>query len=592
MILEITRDGKHPSRKLLIRNDINSLCNAALSDVRLRLQQFNQLKAIGMPIEQVGQNENRQLQNIANILASSKRVVVVTGAGISTNTGIPDFRSEDGLYALIQSQYTQASKSLNRRSEVLSPHHESQAISRNVQSQPQRLPTNVKGKDLFDSRIWKDPQSTSVFYTFIALLRRKIRDDVKQTTPTHRFIRTIRDSHRLVRCYTQNIDGLESRLGLCMDLERGRGNRARFAAKSKNTPSAPARRDPGCNMDGGCEVVPLHGDLDVLRCTLCQQTCGWDEQGREATLRLGIAPECFSCAVSDQQRRDRGKRGTKIGSLRPNIVLYGEEHPAADVVGSITSHDLSLAPDVLLILGTSLHVQGVKTLVREFARCVHARPKAKGKVIFVNLSKPSESTWSDSIDYWVSMDCDAWIDTLRRHRPDIWQIQAELKARVIKKDGQRPTKALAVPGETVRPALEKNGTTGSSTSITTPTKKSPGRPRSKPLAEINSNEMRRRTGKPHTADTCVSSEQAISSSQLLTPPTSKHKHSAGVPTIRSDSTPQDFGHPVTPSKNPRPSAQSKHFHVSTKRPRSPEETADQYPPSSKRRRVGIEIWED
>lgn len=60
-----------------------------MSDVRLRFQHFNQLKAIGMPIEQVGQNENRQLQNIANILASSKRVVVVTGAGISTNSGIP-----------------------------------------------------------------------------------------------------------------------------------------------------------------------------------------------------------------------------------------------------------------------------------------------------------------------------------------------------------------------------------------------------------------------------------------------------------------------------------------------------------------------
>lgn len=42
-----------------------------------------------MPIDQVGQNENRQLQNIANILASSKRVVVITGAGISTNSGIP-----------------------------------------------------------------------------------------------------------------------------------------------------------------------------------------------------------------------------------------------------------------------------------------------------------------------------------------------------------------------------------------------------------------------------------------------------------------------------------------------------------------------
>lgn len=42
-----------------------------------------------MPILQVVENENRQLQNIANILASSKKIVMITGAGISTNCGIP-----------------------------------------------------------------------------------------------------------------------------------------------------------------------------------------------------------------------------------------------------------------------------------------------------------------------------------------------------------------------------------------------------------------------------------------------------------------------------------------------------------------------
>lgn len=42
-----------------------------------------------MPITEVTKTENRQLQNIANILASSQKVVIVTGAGISTNCGIP-----------------------------------------------------------------------------------------------------------------------------------------------------------------------------------------------------------------------------------------------------------------------------------------------------------------------------------------------------------------------------------------------------------------------------------------------------------------------------------------------------------------------
>ena len=292
---------------------------------------------------------------------------------------------------------------------------------------------NIKGKDLFDSILWKDPLSTSVFYTFIASLRARIRDEVKATTPTHRFIRTLRDSRKLVRCYTQNIDGLENREGLCTQLERGKGSRSRFTKKALSLPRVPALRLPGGKQDGGCEVVQLHGDIETLRCTLCQQIFGWEGENRETLLLRGKAPECLSCTLQDQGRRDRGKRGTKIGTLRPNIVLYGEEHPAANAISDITTNDLSFAPDVLLILGTSLHVHGLKVLVKEFAKAVHARAGGKGKVILVNLNKPPESVWSKVIDYWVSMDCDQWVGGMRRHRPDLWQVQSELEARVTKK---------------------------------------------------------------------------------------------------------------------------------------------------------------
>ena len=42
-----------------------------------------------MPIVQVGPGDNRQLQEVADALAKSKKVIVFTGAGISTNIGIP-----------------------------------------------------------------------------------------------------------------------------------------------------------------------------------------------------------------------------------------------------------------------------------------------------------------------------------------------------------------------------------------------------------------------------------------------------------------------------------------------------------------------
>lgn len=38
------------------------------------------------------------IEQIANLITNSKKTVVVTGAGISTEAGIPDFRGENGIY--------------------------------------------------------------------------------------------------------------------------------------------------------------------------------------------------------------------------------------------------------------------------------------------------------------------------------------------------------------------------------------------------------------------------------------------------------------------------------------------------------------
>ncbi|KAI9816271.1 MAG: hypothetical protein M1827_001872 [Pycnora praestabilis] len=399
-----------------------------------------------MPIVDVRAEDSRQLQAIADVLAGSKKVVVITGAGISTNCGIPDFRSENGLYSIIQKQDDTATESKVPASLQDSAHPPAAAVKNGGSIEENStqildvcqfekrplIPSNIKGKDLFDAALWKNPVTTSVFYTFIASLRKKIKEDIQVTTTTHRFIRILRDTGRLVRCYTQNIDGLEARDGLCSDLTRGKGSRTRFAKKVVDKPRPLEPVLPGHEVDGGCEVVQLHGDLERLRCILCQGLCNWDEESREKHLLNGKAPNCSICVEKDQDRRDRGKRGVTIGTLRPNIVLYGEEHPSSSLLGPLTTHDIAIAPDVLLIMGTSLKVHGLKTLVREFSKAVHAQGGVQGRVIFVNQTKPPESVWNEVIDWWVGMDCDVWVQDLRERRKDIWQHPSDIRTVVNK----------------------------------------------------------------------------------------------------------------------------------------------------------------
>lgn len=353
-----------------------------------------------MSIEQVTSSCTRTLDQIAAQIASARKILVVTGAGISTDVGIPDFRSEQGLYSLIEEAYS---------------------------SQTASKAKSIKGRDLFDMSVWNAADTTKVFFKFIASLRRKIAQDVKEPSATHRFIKLLRDQRRLVRTYTQNIDGLEGRTGLQTDLGHGAGSKARFTKRALALPPSLTEHVPGSTLHGGCEAVPLHGDLDMLRCSVCQSLMPWDQgDPQSASLLQGRAPDCPVCTEHDMLRRVSGRRSSRIGILRPNVVLYGEEHPCADAIGPLVTADIATCPDLLLIFGTSLKVHGLQKIVKEFANAVHAQKNTAGKVVFVNRTPPSSARWKGVIDTWVDMNCDEFVARVRAYRADVWDRQVAL----------------------------------------------------------------------------------------------------------------------------------------------------------------------
>ncbi|KAF5101517.1 hypothetical protein D0Z00_000792 [Geotrichum galactomycetum] len=112
------------------------------------------------------------MDTLVDTIRKAKNIIVLTGAGISTSLGIPDFRSKSGLY---------------------------NKLSYLGLSDPQ---------EVFDLGLFhSDP---SIFYS----VAKEILPVTTKFSPTHAFLRLLQEKGKLLRNYTQNIDNLEHFAGI------------------------------------------------------------------------------------------------------------------------------------------------------------------------------------------------------------------------------------------------------------------------------------------------------------------------------------------------------------------------------------------
>lgn len=251
-------------------------------------------------------------------LQRAQRIVVICGAGISTSAGIPDFRSASGLF-------------------------------------------EKYGPEVFSlSTFTREPNS---FYRFY----REFRAGTYAPTPTHRFLKRLQEQGKLMRVYTQNIDGLELSVGL----------------------------DPGL-------VVQVHGHMRTANCAQCRR---WEipiaefdtRLDREGTVRC---PRCH------------GARGAY---LKPSIVFYGEGLPTR--FRQCLENDLNIKgfggegrpkkayregpfADLMLVLGTSLQVAPIKYVPEVFP----------GPRVYIN-AEPN-AIFTRYADLWIPGKCDDVVGSL------------------------------------------------------------------------------------------------------------------------------------------------------------------------------------
>jgi NAD-dependent histone deacetylase SIR2 len=195
-------------------------------------------------------------------------------------------------------------------------------------------------------------------------------------TVTHKFIQLLENKGQLLRCYTQNIDFLEDDLDI--------------------------------------PYIQLHGTMKQVRCTLCSATFNFTDD-HEKAFREGEAPTCPQCETLDAERTRLGKRQLAMGTLRPAIVLYNEEHPNGETIGQLQLSDLKKRPDLMIVMGTSLKIPALKKFIKEAARAIHSRPG--GCVVFVNRTSPTKE-WEKVFDYEVLGDSDDWVELMNSKLAD------------------------------------------------------------------------------------------------------------------------------------------------------------------------------
>ncbi|CAL9688205.1 unnamed protein product [Knipowitschia caucasica] len=129
---------------------------------------------ISEPPKRKKRKDINTMEDVVRLLHESKRILVLTGAGVSVSCGIPDFRSRDGIYARLAVDF----------------------------------PDLPDPQSMFDIEYFRrDPRP---FFKFA----KEIYPGQFQPSPCHKFISMLDKQGKLLRNYTQNIDTLEQVAGV------------------------------------------------------------------------------------------------------------------------------------------------------------------------------------------------------------------------------------------------------------------------------------------------------------------------------------------------------------------------------------------
>ena len=297
------------------------------------------------------------LKDVAEFMKSDKcrKILILSGAGMSVASGIPDFRSRDGFYATLNAD----SLSCTSPEQV---------------EQIRNDPCYCLDQQLF---LENPLPCLEVNREFI------LGTQAEKWKPTlaHRIL-TMATAGKLCRWYTQNIDGLED--ACC----HGGGS------------------VPQLSLD---QIIAVHGSMDRATCAVCREEMEFDEfcqkvktqikdiSGQDSDAPATSTPiVCNSCGAP---------------SVKPDIVLFHSSLPEKffqNVPNDVQDVDL------LLIVGTSLHVAPANSVVWRVPKtCM--RVLINRERVGWHLGLDLNSDGGSSRDYFAQGNCeDTALDLLEQ----------------------------------------------------------------------------------------------------------------------------------------------------------------------------------
>lgn len=253
-------------------------------------------------------DQYRSIDDAAQLLRDCKNIMVITGAGISTSLGIPDFRSKNtGFYSRLRSM------GYDEPEQVFDIHN-------------------------FDD----DPR---IFYQ----LAGDIVPDLKKWTPTHEFIKLLQDKDKLLTNYTQNIDNVEANAGI---------RKEKLIQCHGSWATATCRK---CKYNvPGEDIFDSVRAMKPAECKRCVEDIASQKPGMKRKRTSNGHPPRKKRSSDEDSESDGAFDIPQPGIMKPDITFFGEALPN-DFFDRLKDVDKDKV-DLVIVMGTSMKVAPVSEI--------------------------------------------------------------------------------------------------------------------------------------------------------------------------------------------------------------------------------------